>query len=546
MKKSTNALDDFLQSKVEEAGFSFQEEYWQKMSTLLDEEEQKKKRPFFWLWRGLSMLAILLTIGAGGYLMNKSNNSKVEREKSKEVAVKEEDMAKDLVKDQIPKDQIPNSKETQAVTKPEPSESVTSKPLSSNTLNSKPSTSKPSTSKPETSEPSTFKPVSFKSSTSKPETSEPVTFKPLSSKPLTSKPATSKPSTPKHLNSQLSTLNSQLLTSKPATTKPETSESATSNPLNSQLSTLNSEPQTSQPSTSNPITGIINGQTVKAIDTNRYTIKHRDESVYNPRYLSSLNGYIPERLDSVTAIRYEPVQADKLDSSNAPPSLFTAESKNPFVKHPFGLILLAGANFNKGLSGNISAPVSWGISPYAGAGIEKRVSNKLTIASHVGFTYFNGLNLQMTVPSYQYGFGLDSSSFTVEYKKLLQLYLPVSFYYDVFKKHSLMASLGMSYSMDVSSKVTETSMSNNTGHPGTASKPATSTSSMQYGYRTGFNKVDVYAQVGYAYRMFDHITLQAAIQQGFFDMTKNSYFKNTTNNTQTRISIGLKYNFKRN
>jgi hypothetical protein len=109
-----------------------------------------------------------------------------------------------------------------------------------------------------------------------------------------------------------------------------------------------------------------------------------------------------------------------------------------------------------------------------------------------------------------------------------------------------MASLGVSYSFDVSSKVTQTMMSNNAGYNGGTTKAASSTTTTQSGYRTGFNQFDVFAQVGYSYRFADRFMLQCMVQQGFFDMTKNTYFSNAVSNTQTRVSLGLKYNFKRN
>nr|MBP6625355.1 hypothetical protein [Chitinophagaceae bacterium] len=64
-----NPLDEYLQEKVENAPMLFREEHWDKMSGLLDEEDKNKKKPF--LWRGLSILAVLLTLGLGAYVFPK-------------------------------------------------------------------------------------------------------------------------------------------------------------------------------------------------------------------------------------------------------------------------------------------------------------------------------------------------------------------------------------------------------------------------------------------------------------------------------------------
>ena len=62
MKHEHNRLDDFLQEKVESTQFDFKEDYWEKMETLLDEDQKDKRKPFF--WRGLSffVLALMMTV----------------------------------------------------------------------------------------------------------------------------------------------------------------------------------------------------------------------------------------------------------------------------------------------------------------------------------------------------------------------------------------------------------------------------------------------------------------------------------------------------
>ncbi len=69
-----NPMDELLRRYVEEAPVPFKDEYWEKMSAALDEEDKGSKKPF--LWRGLSILAIVLTLGLGAYILPKLNSSK--------------------------------------------------------------------------------------------------------------------------------------------------------------------------------------------------------------------------------------------------------------------------------------------------------------------------------------------------------------------------------------------------------------------------------------------------------------------------------------
>jgi hypothetical protein len=101
----------------------------------------------------------------------------------------------------------------------------------------------------------------------------------------------------------------------------------------------------------------------------------------------------------------------------------------------------------------------------------------------------------------------------------------------VMKNQFLMASIGASYSLDVSSSVKDNQTAN---------------AITKNGYSTGFNPFDFFLGAGYGYQLSKKMMIQLNFQQGFMDMTKNTYFNNANKNTQTRISIGLKYSFSRN
>ncbi|MBK8686149.1 MAG: hypothetical protein IPN26_14900 [Bacteroidetes bacterium] len=70
MKQNNHLFDDFLKGQVEEAEVTFKEEYWQKMESLLDQEEGKKSSP--WWRKGLGIVLALLAIGTSALVYKKA------------------------------------------------------------------------------------------------------------------------------------------------------------------------------------------------------------------------------------------------------------------------------------------------------------------------------------------------------------------------------------------------------------------------------------------------------------------------------------------
>jgi len=574
MKQNNHLLDDFLRSQVEDADLSYKEEYWEKMSSILDEEEKKKRFPFF--WRGLSVFLVLLAIGIGAYL-SPLFKDKSDKKKGKEIQTEQKNLlsvnqdlpntsnqnANNQNSDQsnntsqssndVDDNQLENQNETKnsnsqinvnqnniessnqelnqgSVTKANPNaKESTSESLSDSKnedINRVNSQLKSKTIKRKKEDRISSSTVNSKKENIK---ANDLTKSESSNRSYDDLP--SKNAIPNEIvkskKKGKSSLNKIEQSTIAASTKVETQDTYTDRNSNQ----INDAQNVS-----------VQGKVMKPIDTIQYTKSTpKDPSQNNPRYIASLSNYIPERLDSITVISYLPVEKKEVQSELSP----KIDLPKSAEKRPFVLNMLAGVYANKAFAGNVSNSIAWGLSPYLGVGADKQFAKKLTLSSHVGFTYFNGLNSEISIESKQYGFGLDSTRFSVAHKKLLQLYLPVSVYYEVLKNHYLMFALGASYNLDVSSKVTE-SVSASSNSIGSNSKSASISSSTQSGYSTGFNRFDVFAQIGYSYQLFNKLMVQLTYQQGFVDMTKNAYFKNSLTNTQSRISIGLKYNFKRN
>lgn len=62
MKTDDEQFDDFLKSKMTEESFTFEEQYWQKASGLLDEARPKRKRFFVWIVSGFVLSVTLAAI----------------------------------------------------------------------------------------------------------------------------------------------------------------------------------------------------------------------------------------------------------------------------------------------------------------------------------------------------------------------------------------------------------------------------------------------------------------------------------------------------
>lgn len=551
-----NPMDELLRRYVEEAPVPFKDEYWEKMSAALDEEDKGSKKPF--LWRGLSILAIVLTLGLGAYILPKLNSSKNAHETQHAVKPIQGSLAS--VQQDAGDASTPSNSNNESTTNTAPnvnSETSTTQTSSSNTSNDEiengthaaprsvtttPATIYPSTTEtnkekkqqPETIQTSTNKKAS--SVNSKPSlvaekkvkysapTMQPSTTKvadELSTQGATAQGSTSMPKEKKHLKRGTS---QRTIAKKDATLKATVAVKEKETPKLSTATTTVEQPIVN-----------VHGKPMKRVDSS-VTIR-RDETSYNPRYMASLSNYIPERLDSITTLRYQPMSsatADAASAKSAEGSTNTVVKENPassFGPKPFEFFLMAGMNMNKGFAGNVDAPVQWGFSPYVGAGLSKPISSKITLASHVGFTYFNGLNTEKKVTNYVYSFGYDSTQFSVQHKKMFEVNLPISLYYQVIRNHYLMASIGGSYAMDVSSSVKANSQAKATN---------------QNGYRSGFNAVDIFAGLGYSVQVFRNLMLQFGFQYGFLDRTKNAYFNSNQHHSQTRFSLGIKYSFSRN
>lgn len=500
MQKEENELDQYLRSKIEEADFEFKEAYWQSALKMLDENEETKKRPIYWRW--LSIFGTLLFLGVGAIILVNTNHKKISKNKKVTLtqnANGQSDIqdAKSFTVDQ-PKqtsgdntlNQTEDNNEIKATVKEE-------KPINKPTI---------SESNPD-------------------ETSPTFPVKKADQKEVAGNTKNEK--TESVAENRKETYSKSYLKEQKKRQEKEAKKAARD--LKKEMLAL--EKQQKQidrsalaPAEENPI--ILKGKKMQPVDTQTYMQRVvRDESIYNPRYNASLKNYETERLDSITVFTFKPLQSKPTEVIKQEVVRDSVSKQNASLR----FFLLAAANFNKGFKGNVSNAKAWGVSPLLSVGVEKKVNSKISLASQIGFTYFNALNVQKKVVSYKYSFGYDSTQTIVSYQRMYQLVLPISMAYQVHQLHSVWASVGASYVLNIGNKVSENDISKN-----------------QSGYTEGIKKLDVFGQIGYQYQINQKFNLQAMLLKGFLNTTEKSYFNTSNQNTQSRLLIGLKYYFKRN
>ncbi|MCC7030964.1 MAG: hypothetical protein IT257_11720 [Chitinophagaceae bacterium] len=517
MQKDDHLLDQYLKNKVEDAIFDFKEEYWLKASQMLDEEDKKKKRPFFWRW--FAIICVVVGAGIGTFLISGKQNSK--KEAGQMAQQKSTSAGNPAVESSA------NANNTKSYVT-DPPLAQTTQPVEGNTPDASATPSAPKY------------PTPVMSAASGPDSDQPHNTKnrshnasaaangALATAKTEMSPADNKAQN-KAAQQNENPVQPQATESgqsvQPKRNRPGRKAVAIAAQKEKQASEKQSPDGQAKNDTKKNI--LLHGKTMTPKDTQTYAVRRPlDPAVSNPRYRASLSDYVADRIsDSVIVYNFTPVAASPSGSSD------DTGKKDSQTVHKKGIqfYLSGGASLNKGFKGNMGTTVSAGIAPYLNVGAEKQLSSKITLAAQIGFTYFNALNVQHKVVSYKYSFGFDSTSVAVEYRKLYQLMLPVSLAWQFSKNHQLWAAAGASYVMNTANRLNN---NGNISHP--------------TGYQEGINPFDLFAQLGYQYGLSRHIAIQAFLHQGFFSTTQKDFFNLSHSNSQTRVSLGLKYYFKRN
>lgn len=470
MKQEHNKLDDFLKFKVDETDFPFEEKYWQHTLDTLNEQDKKKKRPFFWL---LSILSTAIMVGIGSLIYHFSSTPS---ENNSAPTQKNTISQHSFISDEEKTDTNQNNMNYQKNETKNTPNIITEKIKNKNTNPNNNSTNQPQ---------------------SLVNNQEKQTNKTIQKTPRITLIKTNHKQRNKNLLQDIS-------------------QNQSTNKIIQQES--NNLPKTYTK---------IKPQQIDSVQVNQSNI---ETIIRNPRYNEALKNYVSERIENITLITYQKneTKTETQALPNTPTEPKTIDSNEHKTKI-LNWFILGGASLNKGFAGNIQHSTNWGIAPFLNIGFEKNIRSKISIATQIGFTYFNAINLRKEIANYQYSFGLDSSIFAIDYKRIYQIQLPFNFIYSINKNNSIFGGLGASYMFNTMSKV------NNDGNI-----------SNQNGYKQGMNPFDVFAQIGYQFQINNRFALLATYQGGFINAYQKSYFNTQQNSTQNKIIVGLKYSISKN
>ncbi|HNF72171.1 MAG TPA: hypothetical protein PLP34_07155 [Chitinophagaceae bacterium] len=532
MEQNRNRLDDFLRQKIDEADFHSSSDDWKRMAELLDRQDEQKKGGW-WRWL-LFGGALLIVSGIAFWLLHPAERSlqtATAPQATTQVQAEHEKLpVSDVVTDQKEKgsgkeDTIPSSSDSEAASNPISRSEQTSH-KETQTISVDPNEDK-------------VKKVQRNRKHKDPSGTNPLAgSQGIEAQKEQNESASDKQEKPKNNNqSRLE----QIAASIKVKSGPEKKDKKQQGETNKN-GTEKSENEHHTPDTYTKHQG---NESAKGGDTNRFVrvVQVPVNGKYHPRYVPGLEGYQYTQIDSVTVITYPPEINPKVTRELIwPDTSLRIRTRLEVLR----IYLLASLNMNPGWKGNAQQSKAIGFSPGLGLGVEKQVAQKLYLSAHIGFTYSNALNSYREAVNHSYSFGIDSSVTRIEYLRILQLCVPFMIRYPVLPGHSIMALAGWMYHLDVQGTYKEAGMTSNAGYSGVNTKtPAVQTQTVS-GYRNAIQPWDIYFGIGYAAQWKKNLQFQLMFQQGIRDVSKDSYFNNSQTNTQSRLSIGLRYTFKRN
>lgn len=474
MANEANPLDDFLRGTADSASFPFNEDHWKQMEARLDDENPKPKRRFLlpW-WKGVALSVIGIGIGMAFLKMPQAPASKVHSKTTSSP--------------------IPSQPTTQAIPTPNTQDKVGQKKIDHETGSA------------------TLKPVSPKlvSPTKQPSVHKVPRLAGANNTPIQIAPVVKSGNINIADNRELST---------PQELATQTEKSAM---LENKLTSRTAQ--------------LIQGKAMQAIDTQvqtKYRPMSEEEMIrYNPRYRAALQQYVPTQIDSITIIRFKPVEAPVKQVYN------TVSTDSTMAR--YRLQLFVGSMLWRGFIGGNT----WSPAPYLGIGLEKTLSKRITMATQVGFTYFAGLQTQNRTVSYRYKFGIDSSVYTALHRMVFRVQWPVQLRYAINKQHAVMLGAGAAWQPDGVSTVTAPQQVLNGGSVPAGNIPLVSKNTL--GYLHGIRAWDVFFQAGYQWQWHERMALQVLWQAGLRDMTNNNLLSSNRIQRNNGLMVGLRYSFVR-
>jgi hypothetical protein len=241
-----------------------------------------------------------------------------------------------------------------------------------------------------------------------------------------------------------------------------------------------------------------------------------------------------EKQEATTAVNKKENEANEnkkveSKSSATPPkdSVVTASAETPkpkkaIEKSTAGFVTSVGASAVP----KIAAPTQYQVNPTVALNYLFPITTRFNIYGGLGLGYMNKLPYQYRATNYKYGFGVDSTVFTLQQKTLIQMHAPITMAYKLGVKHHLLLGAGATINLALINSVKDFS--------------ATAASATS-GYQNGFTPFLGFGSAGYQYQINNNMALQLMYQAYWQDATNNTFFGNTNNDLLNRINFNFTY-----
>lgn len=562
MKNNNNILDNYLQEKVDDASFEFQEAHWQHALNALQQDDDDKK-PIVW-WRTILLAIAILATGLGAYLFTNKNAPIAVTHNTPNVAPQTINRTP-IIANTTPNNNIQPSKINEAntdniapnttilkstannnikVSQPEAAQPVA---LNTSTLNTKTGTNNK---KKYYSNAATNLDNNNTDTTSKTTTE---TISKINNATASLPIITPQPSKAKQVINNIKNKISNIVLGTPAnnnvTNDIEKNNTIAVAPVSTKskkvkISKSKSEKTSAIIITKNlansPIESPSNAMQVtasqQAVNTTKPLLSPDEQQKLNKRYVKGLNNYEQKqksntKTDTImisTASAAKPTYAPIMANTNNATATITVTAGNSKTSKP-SLMVNVSASIAKAPLNIYNNLTAYTINPWLSCGYYFPISSKLSVQTMLGFTYLSGLSFEYSAYKTRYNFGADTSTYKLINKTMYQLYTPITIGYQIAPKHQIFAGGGIiiGFNMLNAEKNYNSNVYNKT-----------------WGYTDAYKQLDAFATLAYQYQLLKNMYTQFSYIQGFADITKNSVQANTITDRNSRFQIGLNIKLK--
>jgi hypothetical protein len=562
VKNNNNILDNYLQEKVDDASFEFQEAHWQHALNALQQDDDDKK-PILW-WRTILLAIAILATGLGAYLFTNKNAPIAVTHNTPNVAPQTINRTP-IIANTTPNNNIQPSKINEAntdniapnttilkstannnikVSQPEAAQPVA---LNTSTLNTKTGTNNK---KKYYSNAATNLDNNNTDTTSKTTTE---TISKINNATASLPIITPQPSKAKQVINNIKNKISNIVLGTPAnnnvTNDIEKNNTIAVAPVSTKskkvkISKSKSEKTSAIIITKNlansPIESPSNAMQVtasqQAVNTTKPLLSPDEQQKLNKRYVKGLNNYEQKqksntKTDTImisTASAGKPTYAPIMANTNNATATITVTAGNSKTSKP-SLMVNVSASIAKAPLNIYNNTTAYTINPWLSCGYYFPISSKLSVQTMLGFTYLSGLSFEYSAYKTRYNFGADTSTYKLINKTMYQLYTPITIGYQIAPKHQIFAGGGIiiGFNMLNAEKNYNSNVYNKT-----------------WGYTDAYKQLDAFATLAYQYQLLKNMYAQFSYIQGFADITKNSVQANTITDRNSRFQIGLNIKLK--